>query len=131
MARLGAGPETRAGKRVSGKIDPAMVAASGFSCGGVQALGIATSDPRVKALIVQNSGLFPADGNRASAGWTCPVRAREAATPVLYIQGGPTDIAWNNGYDDYTRINHVPIALVGLPTAMAALFRSAWRKLRR
>jgi enterochelin esterase-like enzyme len=50
------------GSKYRGKIDPDMVAASGFSCGGVQALGIATSDPRVKALIVQNSGLFPADG---------------------------------------------------------------------
>jgi hypothetical protein len=36
-------------------------------------------------------------------------------TPVLYIQGGPTDIAWENGRDDFDRIDRVPVALVGLP----------------
>lgn len=107
---------TLAGGRYRGRIDPDMVAASGFSCGGVQALGIATSDPRVKALIVQNSGLFPADGSPPLPGMDLPKSAlANLTTPVLYLQGGPSDIAWNNGFDDYTRINHVPIALVGLP----------------
>ena len=106
---------TLAGSKYRGRIDPDMVAASGFSCGGVQALGIATSDARVKALIVQNSGLFPEDAARLP-GMDLPKSAlANLRTPVLYIQGGPTDIAWTNGYDDYTRINHVPIALVGLP----------------
>ena len=105
-----------AGSPYRGRIDPALTAASGFSCGGVQALGIATSDRRVKALIVQNSGLFPADGRPMLPGMDLPKTAlAKLATPVLYIQGGPTDIAWANGYDDFTRINHVPIALVGLP----------------
>ena len=40
-----------------GKLDPAAVAISGFSCGGLQALQIA-SDSRVKTLIVMNSGIF-------------------------------------------------------------------------
>jgi hypothetical protein len=107
---------TLAGSPYRGRIDPDMVAASGFSCGGVQALGIATSDPRVKALIVHNSGLFPADGTPLLPGMDLPKSAlANLTTPVLYVQGGPTDIAWNNGFDDYTRINHVPIALVGLP----------------
>lgn len=106
----------RAGSKYRGTIDPAMVAASGFSCGGVQALGIATSDPRVKALIVHNSGLFPADGTPLLPGMDLPKSALgKLTTPVLYVQGGPSDIAWNNGLDDYTRIDHVPIALVGLP----------------
>jgi S-formylglutathione hydrolase FrmB len=106
-----------AGSKYRGKLDPEMTAASGFSCGGVQALGIATSDKRVKALIVQNSGLFPDDGTPLLPGMDLPKTALANLTiPVLYIQGGPTDIAWNNGYDDFTRINHVPIVLVGLPT---------------
>jgi hypothetical protein len=106
----------RAESPYRGRIDPEMTAASGFSCGGVQALGIATSDARVKALIVHNSGLFPAEGGPLLPGMDLPKTALETLrTPVLYLQGGPTDIAWANGYDDYTRINHVPIALVGLP----------------
>ena len=36
-------------------------------------------------------------------------------TPVLYLMGGPTDIAWANGRDDFARINHVPAMMVALP----------------
>lgn len=106
----------QAGSKYRGRIDLQMTAASGFSCGGVQALGIATSDKRINALIVQNSGLFPSDGTPLLPGMDLPKSAlADLDMPVLYIQGGPTDIAWANGYDDYERINHVPIALVGLP----------------
>lgn len=30
-------------------------------------------------------------------------------TPTLYLLGGTSDIAYNNGMDDVERINHVPI----------------------
>src|SRR5690606_3548263 len=105
-----------AGSKYRGRIDPDMIAASGFSCGGVQALGIATSDPRVKALIVHNSGLFPPDNAPVVPRMDLPKTAPANLTmPVLYVQGGPADIAWHNGYDDFTRINHVPVPLVGIP----------------
>lgn len=29
-------------------------------------------------------------------------------TPIIYILGGPTDIAYENGMDDFKRIDHVP-----------------------
>lgn len=32
-------------------------------------------------------------------------------TPVIYILGGESDIAYNNGMDDYKRIEHVPVAV--------------------
>jgi hypothetical protein len=107
---------TSAGSKYRGLLDTKAVAASGFSCGGVQAIELATSDPRVKALIVQNSGLFP-EGAAQVPGMGLPKAAlANLRMPVLYIQGGPTDIAWNNGRDDYDRISQVPIAMVGLPT---------------
>ena len=81
----------------------------------MQAIELATSDPRVKALIVQNSGLFPEGAARVPGMDLGKAALADLRTPVLYIQGGPTDIAWENGYDDFTRIGHVPIALVGLP----------------
>jgi hypothetical protein len=34
---------------------------------------------------------------------------------VLYILGGPTDIAYPNGMDDFRRIEHVPVAVSNLP----------------
>jgi hypothetical protein len=46
------------------RIDANAVAVSGFSCGGVQALRVA-GDPRVKTVVVMNSGLF-SDGERVA-----------------------------------------------------------------
>jgi hypothetical protein len=34
---------------------------------------------------------------------------KDLHTPVLYILGGPTDIAYANGMDDFKQINHVPV----------------------
>lgn len=105
----------RAGSKYLGRLDTAAVAAAGFSCGGVQALELATSDDRVTALIVQNSGLF-SDGAARIPGMELGKAAlAKLRTPVLYLQGGPTDIAWDNGRDDFQRIDHVPIAMVALP----------------
>jgi enterochelin esterase-like enzyme len=104
----------RAGSKYRGLIDTSAVAVAGFSCGGVQALGLA-ADPRVKALIVDNSGIFPDDSIKIP-GMDLPKSAlAKIHTPVLYLMGGPTDIAWANGTDDFKRINHVPAALVALP----------------
>ncbi|WEK46291.1 MAG: alpha/beta hydrolase-fold protein [Candidatus Andeanibacterium colombiense] len=105
----------RAGSPYRGRIDTAAVAAAGFSCGGVQALDLATSDPRVAALIVDNSGIFP-DDSKKIPGMDLPKAALERLrTPVLYLMGGPSDIAWANGRDDFQRINHVPVIMVALP----------------
>jgi hypothetical protein len=52
---------TRAGSKYFGKLDPSKFAVAGMSCGGLQALEVAP-DPRVKTLMVMNSGLFGADG---------------------------------------------------------------------
>ena len=39
---------------------------------------------------------------------------RALHTPVIYVQGGPTDIAYANGRDDFARIDHVPAVMVDL-----------------
>jgi len=46
-------------------------------------------------------------------------------TPVIYIQGGPTDIAYANGMDDFTRVAHVPIAMANLPVGHGGTFNEA------
>lgn len=91
-----------------GKIDPDKIAVSGFSCGGIQALALA-GDPRVKAMIIDNSGTFPDDANFLSALNVTKATLKTLHTPVLYILGGPKDIAYNNGMDDFQRIDHVPV----------------------
>jgi hypothetical protein len=91
-----------------GKIDPKAVAISGFSCGGLQALQIA-SDPRVKTLIVMNSGIFKDSTQGINGIQVTKALLEKIHTPTLYVLGGETDIAYANGMDDVEKINHVPV----------------------
>ncbi len=96
-----------------GKIDSGAIAISGFSCGGLQALQIA-GDPRVKTLIVMNSGIFKDSTQGISGIDVTKALLDRIHTPTYYILGGETDIAYANGVDDFERINHVPVFLGNL-----------------
>jgi hypothetical protein len=104
---------SRSGSRYYGRVDPDQIAISGFSCGGVQALTIA-ADPRVKTVVIMNSGLFVEGETRMGAMVETKDRLKDLHTPTLYVLGGPTDIAYANGMDDYEKINHVPIAVANI-----------------
>lgn len=105
----------RDGSAYQGKIDEDALAFAGYSCGGVQALSIA-DDPRISALVVQNSGLFP-EGAPAPGGMNTPKSVlKNIHTPVLYLSGGPRDIAYPNAVDDWSRLPTVPAAFVNIPT---------------
>ncbi|MDE1916820.1 MAG: hypothetical protein KGJ57_12565 [Sphingomonadales bacterium] len=107
--------------RYAKRIDPAMTAASGHSCGGLQALELAP-DLRIHALIINNSGIF-ADGSNPIRGISVnKAMLKRIHTPVIYILGGPSDIAYPNGTDDFKRIDHVPAALVNLPVGHGGTF---------
>ena len=97
-----------------GRIATGEVAVSGWSCGGIQALDVA-ADPRVRTVVVMNSGYFP-DGQSPIDGLVSD-KSRLATLhgSVLYVLGGPTDIAYGNGTDDFRRIDHLPAALVNIP----------------
>ena len=93
-----------------GLIDPKAVAVSGFSCGGLQAMFNA-GDPRVATVVMMNSGLF-VEGPTTMAGMTGEKSMLKAVhTPILYVLGGSTDIAYTAGMDDFAKINHVPAAV--------------------
>lgn len=96
-----------------GKIDESAVAVSGYSCGGLQALQIA-SDPRVKTLVVMNSGIFNDGAMHISGIDVSKALLDRIHTPTLYVLGGETDIAYPNGMDDFRRINHVPVFAANL-----------------
>lgn len=114
----------RRGSPFFGRIDPRLVAVSGHSCGGLQALEIA-ADPRVHAVIVHNSGVFK-DGTNPIRGITIDKAAlRRLHTPILYIMGGPSDIAWANGNDDFERIDTVPAMLASLDVGHGGTFQEA------
>ena len=118
----------RAGSPYFGRIDPAQIAYSGWSCGGVQALQVA-KDPRVKTLVIHNSGVL----NNGPTNMTGTSVGKEVLltlhTPVIYIEGGPTDIAYENGMDDFKRISHVPAAIANLAgRPRGDVQRTQWRR---
>jgi hypothetical protein len=103
----------REGSRYFGRIDTDAIAVSGFSCGGVQALAI-SGDPRIRTEVIMNSGLF-VDGPTEMAGMSFGKDLLDDLHfPTLYILGGPTDVAYANGMDDYEKIQHVPVAVASI-----------------
>jgi hypothetical protein len=96
------------------KIDTSKIAVSGMSCGGLQTLE-AAPDSRVKTAIVCNSGIL---GNPGGGFPGMPALTKEHLlklhTPTLYLLGGEKDIAYNNGMDDYSKINHVPVFVANM-----------------
>lgn len=97
-----------------GRIATDLVAVSGFSCGGLQALS-AAQDPRVKTAVIMNSGFFAPGANPIRGVVSDKALLGALHGPVLYVLGGPSDIAFANGTDDYRRIDHVPATLVNIP----------------
>jgi hypothetical protein len=101
----------RQGSKLFGRVDPQAIAVAGFSCGGLQALQVA-GDPRLRTVIIQNSGIFnPESAVRLPSMDIGKDKLKTLHTPVLYILGGPKDIAYGNGMDDFHRIDHVPVAV--------------------
>ena len=109
----------------SGKVDVSRVAVAGMSCGGLQALDVA-KDERFRTVMICNSGLFK-QSNAATAmpGMPMPAKSRlqEIHTPILYLLGGPEDIAYENGMDDVSLINHVPVFVGNLNVGHGGTYR--------
>lgn len=91
------------------RVDTSKIAVSGMSCGGLQTLEVAP-DPRVTTVVVCNSGILPKPGD-GMPGMPSLDKAqlKKLHTPTLYLLGGEKDIAYNNGMDDFNRIDHVPV----------------------
>jgi dienelactone hydrolase len=106
------------------KIDIGRIAVMGHSCGGLQALA-AGADSRVKTVVAFASGVYNRpDSGRSGVQITKDDLAR-LHTPVAYILGGPEDIAYPNGTDDFARIGHVPVMLANLPVGHGGTFQLA------
>ena len=97
------------------KIDVSKIAVSGMSCGGLQTIETA-SDPRVTTDVICNSGIFINSPGALIPGMPNLTKdyLQKLHTPTLYILGGEKDIAYNNGMDDFNRINHVPVFVANM-----------------
>jgi hypothetical protein len=105
------------------KIDIAKIAVSGMSCGGLQTIETAP-DPRITTAVICNSGIL---GNQGSGMAGMPNLAKDYLlklhTPTLYILGGEKDIAYGNGMDDFSRINHVPVFVANMDVGHGGTYR--------
>jgi hypothetical protein len=100
---------SRKGSPYNGKLDASKIAVMGMSCGGIQAYAV-SEDPRVKLVGIFNSGILPAPNGPGS-----PVmedvkkdQLDKLHSPIFYVTGDKTDIAYENGMDDFKRITKVP-----------------------
>lgn len=92
-------------------IDTTKVAAAGHSCGGAQVL-CNSADHRLKTYLILNAGMGDMEMAGASRASLSGLHA-----PILYIVGGPSDVAFPNAQKDYDRINHVPACLANHPAS--------------
>jgi acetyl esterase/lipase len=107
------------------KIDVKNICAAGMSCGGLQTL-FNCADPRLKTLMICNSGLFnQQNAHQAVGGMPMPQKdkLKEIHTPVIYILGDKQDIAYENGMDDFRRIKHVPACAANYPVGHGGTYR--------
>ena len=107
------------------KIDVKNICVAGMSCGGLQTL-YNCADPRITTLMICNSGLFKqSNASQAVGGMPMPEKSKlkDIHTPIIYILGGPTDIAYENGMDDFHLISHVPACAINYPVGHGGTYR--------
>ena len=87
-------------------VDLDKVAAMGQSCGGAQVLAVA-HDPRIKTCLIFNSGM----GEMSMSGASKESLAN-LHQPMLYLNGGTADVAYENANGDYGRIKNLPVVKI-------------------
>jgi dienelactone hydrolase len=99
----------RSDSRYYQKIDTTKVAVMGHSCGGIQALAVA-EDPRITMIGNWSGGLFttPPNGAGGLVENVPKEQLQKLHSPIFYISGDSTDIAFENVNDDFRRITKVP-----------------------
>jgi dienelactone hydrolase len=110
----------REGSPYFGRINPNWIAVSGWSCGGLQALEVA-ADPRVRTVVIHSSGIF-SDANPIPGITITKAALQKLHSSIIYILGGPSDIAYANGMDDFKRISSVPVFVANLNVGHGGTF---------
>ena len=87
-------------------IDLDKVAAMGQSCGGAQVLAVA-HDPRIKTCLMFNTGI----GEMSMSGASKESLAN-LHQPMLYLNGGTADVAYENANGDWKRIKELPVVKI-------------------
>ena len=103
------------------RIDVTRIAVGGHSCGGLQALSI-SDDRRIDTTLVLNSGIYNVPGSGRSRIRVEKAQLTRLHGPMLYLTGGPSDVAHPNATDDVARIDRVPVFFGSLPVGHGGTF---------
>lgn len=112
----------REGSELQNKIQTDKIAAMGMSCGGLQAIEI-SGDPRITTSVICNSGVLPGASPMPAMPAVDKSILKKFHAPVIYIMGGPSDIAYKNAMDDYARLDHVPVVMANLDVGHGGTYR--------
>lgn len=112
------------GGTYEGKINTERMAVIGQSCGGLQATA-AAADPRVKTVVIWNSGTFSPGASPSGASMSGATKESIAKfhTPVAYFPGGPSDLAYANSRDDFSRVTGVSAFFGSIHVGHGGTFR--------
>jgi len=82
-------------------LDTTKIASNGFSCGGLMSQATVT-DPRITTWGVNSSGMAGADQAFYDL----------IHTPILFVEGGPDDIAYDGGLEGYEAIAKLDVPVL-------------------
>jgi hypothetical protein len=96
------------------RLDTGAIAVMGASCGALQALD-ASLDSRIKTVVFLNSGIMRTgipegeEVKKVMDFLKLPGTdlLKKLRTPVIYLNGGPTDIAYDNSEKDFEEIENI------------------------
>jgi hypothetical protein len=88
-------------------LDTTKIAANGFSCGGLMSQAMVL-DPRITTWGVNSSGMAG-----ANAAYYAMIH-----TPVLFVEGGPDDIAYDGGAEGYAAIAKLNVPVLWFSKAL-------------
>ena len=91
-------------------INVSNIALSGHSCGGAQAIANCANS-RVKTLLIMNAGM-----GGMSMGGASPQTLNSLHCPLIYMTGGPDDVAYENAKTDFGKVK-VKVAWADLSNA--------------
>lgn len=112
-------PPEKGGPTYFNRLDARKIATAGHSCGGIDAIWTGANDDRVKTIVSMNSGCFPGTSAGGLSGplAVCRDDLRALDSPVMFIAGGPMDVAYNNSLESFNLVATVPAVLASHETA--------------
>ena len=93
----------------------------GYSCGGLQVIEN-SANPRVKSVMLFASGTFERGTFMNRVNSASKESLKTLHSPIAYLIGCPTDVAYPNAEADFKRIEGVPVLKANINTGHMGTF---------